>query len=52
MAGVRRLLEEDLKLHKNTLDPFKKYINEQLDEVSKVLEKASCNLYISSQNRL
>lgn len=35
MAGVRRLLEEDLKLHKNTLDPFKKYINEQLDEVLK-----------------
>lgn len=35
MAGVRRLLEEDLELDKKTLDPMKKFINEQLDEVSK-----------------
>ncbi|GMH00256.1 hypothetical protein Nepgr_002095 [Nepenthes gracilis] len=33
MAGVRRLLEEDLKLEKYTLDPFKKFINEQVTEV-------------------
>ncbi|KAF5740313.1 DNA ligase 1-like isoform X2 [Tripterygium wilfordii] len=32
MAGFRRLLEEDLKLEKNTLDPYKKLITEQLDE--------------------
>ncbi|KAK2980792.1 hypothetical protein RJ640_025064 [Escallonia rubra] len=33
MAGVRRLLEEDLELNKLTLDPFKKLITEQLDKV-------------------
>ncbi|KAM7518886.1 hypothetical protein LguiB_017848 [Lonicera macranthoides] len=33
MGGVRRLLEEDLELGKKTLDPMKKFINEQLDEV-------------------
>ncbi|BFG19105.1 hypothetical protein CerSpe_053780 [Prunus speciosa] len=33
MAGLRRLLEEDLKLEKYTLDPCKKFINEQLDKV-------------------
>ncbi|XP_021285403.1 DNA ligase 1 isoform X3 [Herrania umbratica] len=32
MAGLRRLLEEDLKLDKYTLDPYKKFITEQLDE--------------------
>ncbi|KAK3036780.1 hypothetical protein RJ639_030810 [Escallonia herrerae] len=32
MAGVRRLLEEDLELNKLTLDPFKKLITEQLDK--------------------
>lgn len=32
MGLVRRLLEEDLKLEKNTLDPYKKFINKQLDE--------------------
>ena len=36
MAGVRRVLEEDLELDKNTLDPYKKFITEQLDEVSKI----------------
>ncbi|CAI9767418.1 unnamed protein product [Fraxinus pennsylvanica] len=33
LAGVRRLLEEDLGLDKNTLDPFKKLISEQIDKV-------------------
>ncbi|KAA8538488.1 hypothetical protein F0562_028141 [Nyssa sinensis] len=35
MAGVRRLLEEDLELDKNSLDPFKKFVSEQLEEVLK-----------------
>ncbi|KAJ6730462.1 HIRA-INTERACTING PROTEIN 3 [Salix viminalis] len=35
MAGLRRLLEEDLKLDKFSLDPFKKFISKQLDEVLK-----------------
>jgi len=34
MAGLRRLLEEDLKLDKFTLDPYKKFVSQQLDEVS------------------
>lgn len=33
VAGVRRLLEEDLQLDKYTLDPLKKLISKQLDEV-------------------
>ncbi|KAL8532910.1 hypothetical protein ACS0TY_009251 [Phlomoides rotata] len=33
LAGVRRLLEEDLGLDKNTLDPFKKFISQQIDQV-------------------
>lgn len=33
MSGVRRLLEEDLKLEKNALDAFKSFISEQLEEV-------------------
>ncbi|CAI0585033.1 unnamed protein product [Linum tenue] len=33
MAGLRRLLEEDLKLDSCALDPFKKFISTQLDEV-------------------
>lgn len=33
MAGLRRLLEEDLKLAKYTLDPSKKFITEALEEV-------------------
>ncbi|CAK9169046.1 unnamed protein product [Ilex paraguariensis] len=32
MARVRRLLEEDLELNKNTLDPFKKLITEQVEK--------------------
>ncbi|GKA17927.1 glutamic acid-rich protein-like protein isoform X1 [Tanacetum coccineum] len=33
VAGVRRLLEEDLELRKFSLDSFKKLISKQLDEV-------------------
>ncbi|XP_010500159.1 PREDICTED: eukaryotic translation initiation factor 5B-like isoform X2 [Camelina sativa] len=33
MGSLRRLLEEDLKLEKLSLDPFKKFINSELDEV-------------------
>lgn len=33
LVGVRRLLEEDLGLDINTLDPFKKYISQQIDQV-------------------
>jgi hypothetical protein len=33
MAGLRRLLEDDLKLDKFSLDPCKKFISKQLDEV-------------------
>ncbi|KAF7816869.1 nucleolin isoform X2 [Senna tora] len=38
MAGLRRLLEEDLKLDKFTLDPCKKLITQHLDEVLKSSE--------------
>uniref|UniRef100_A0A5B7CBB8 Putative glutamic acid-rich protein n=1 Tax=Davidia involucrata TaxID=16924 RepID=A0A5B7CBB8_DAVIN len=38
MAGVRRLLEEDLELDKKSLDPFKKFISEQVEEVLESLE--------------
>lgn len=56
MAGVRRVLEEDLKLDKKTLDPYKKFISEQLDEVSKNLFRrhpvssgsSTCNLPLVS----
>lgn len=34
MSGVRRLLEEDLKLEKKALDIHKSFINEQVDKVS------------------
>ncbi|CAA0821264.1 Unknown protein [Striga hermonthica] len=33
LAGVRRLLEQDLGLEKNALDPFKKFIGQQIDQV-------------------
>ncbi|XP_031373904.1 ABC transporter F family member 4 isoform X1 [Punica granatum] len=33
MAGVRRLLEEDLELDKRALDPHKAFIGEQLEKV-------------------
>ncbi|XP_047944513.1 DNA ligase 1-like [Salvia hispanica] len=35
LAGVRRLLEDDLGLDKNTLDAFKEFISQQVDEVLK-----------------
>ncbi|KAL9687700.1 hypothetical protein QQ045_032107 [Rhodiola kirilowii] len=35
MAGVRRLLEDDLKLESCCLDPFKKFISRELDELLK-----------------
>ncbi|OMO62666.1 hypothetical protein CCACVL1_22694 [Corchorus capsularis] len=38
LASLRRLLEEDLKLDKFTLDPYKKFISGQLDEVLKSCE--------------
>lgn len=44
MAGLRRILEEDLKLDKFTLDSFKKMIGQELDEVlksSEVLEPST-----------
>ncbi|XP_022768210.1 glutamic acid-rich protein-like [Durio zibethinus] len=41
MAGLRRLLEEDLKLDKYALDPYKKFITEQLDEVLKSHEASA-----------
>jgi|APAra0007618257_1042622.scaffolds.fasta_scaffold00395_17 hypothetical protein len=34
MGLLRRLLEQDLKLEKYSLDPYKKFINGELDEVS------------------
>lgn len=39
MAGVRRLLEKDLELDEFTLDPIKKLISEQLDEVIEATQK-------------
>lgn len=33
MVGVRRLLEEDLKLDKLALDPYKKFVSVQVNEV-------------------
>ncbi|GAB2302914.1 hypothetical protein Dimus_036907 [Dionaea muscipula] len=44
MAGIHCLLEEDLKLEKYALDPFKKFISDQVDEVfasSEILERAA-----------
>lgn len=35
MAGLRRLLEEDLELEEYTLDSYKKFISQQLDDVGK-----------------
>ncbi|KAM7253115.1 hypothetical protein ACFE04_025733 [Oxalis oulophora] len=33
MAGLRRLLEEDLKLEKRATDPFKDFISKELDKI-------------------
>lgn len=38
MAVVRRLLEEDLELDKFSLDPYKKFISLQVDEVSRIIK--------------
>ncbi|KAG2709040.1 hypothetical protein I3760_05G220500 [Carya illinoinensis] len=38
MAGLRRLLEEDLELEEYTLDSYKKFISQQLDDVLKSCE--------------
>ncbi|CAN6583872.1 unnamed protein product [Malus baccata var. baccata] len=40
LVGLRRLLEEDLKLQKYTLDSFKKFISQQLDEVLESCENS------------
>lgn len=39
LAGVRRLLEDDLKLERYSLDPFKKFLSGELDEVCFLLSK-------------
>ncbi|ESQ30998.1 hypothetical protein EUTSA_v10011453mg [Eutrema salsugineum] len=36
MGSLRRLLEEDLDLEKDFLNPFKKFINKELDEVLQI----------------
>ncbi|KAJ6735802.1 HIRA-INTERACTING PROTEIN 3 [Salix viminalis] len=54
MAGLRRLLEGDLKLNKFSLDPYKKFISKQLDEVLKsfrVSEPKKKNLKNNSQGK-
>ncbi|KAG7557075.1 Histone chaperone domain CHZ [Arabidopsis suecica] len=38
MGLLRRLLEQDLKLEKYSLDPYKKFINGELDEILQALE--------------
>lgn len=43
MAGLRRLLEEDMELDKHALDPFKKFISKQLDEVLKSHEVSTAS---------
>ncbi|XP_057993909.1 uncharacterized protein LOC110643824 isoform X2 [Hevea brasiliensis] len=51
MAGLRRLLEEDLRLEKHALDPYKTFISKQLDEVlqsSEVPEPKKKNIKTSS----
>ncbi|VYS48280.1 unnamed protein product [Arabidopsis thaliana] len=43
MASLRRLLEEDLKLEKESLDLFKKFINKELDEVLQLPDAPKCS---------
>uniref|UniRef100_A0A2P2MDK9 Uncharacterized protein MANES_18G076200 n=1 Tax=Rhizophora mucronata TaxID=61149 RepID=A0A2P2MDK9_RHIMU len=52
MEGLRRLLEEDLKLNTYTLDPFKKFISMQLDEVLKSSEVSAPKKTIPSKSSL
>ncbi|XP_024018116.1 uncharacterized protein DDB_G0283697 [Morus notabilis] len=40
LAGLRRLLEKDLELEMYSLDPFKKFINQQVDEVLNSAEES------------
>lgn len=44
LAGVRRLLEEDLGLDKETLKPFKDFISQQIDEVLHGAKSGSKNV--------
>lgn len=39
MAGARRLLEEDLGLHKDALEPFKKFINKEIEVVRRLFKQ-------------
>ncbi|XVE60346.1 hypothetical protein DITRI_Ditri05aG0121500 [Diplodiscus trichospermus] len=50
MAGLRRLLEGDLKLDKYALDPYKKFITEQLDEVLKSREVSAPPSEVKKKN--
>ncbi|XVF64593.1 hypothetical protein PTKIN_Ptkin09bG0180900 [Pterospermum kingtungense] len=50
MAGLRRLLEEDLKLEKYMLDPHKKFITEQLDEVLKSCKVSAPKSEVKKKN--
>ncbi|XVF36891.1 hypothetical protein REPUB_Repub19eG0097900 [Reevesia pubescens] len=50
MAGLRRLLEEDLKLDKYKLDSYKKFITEQLDEVLKSREVSALASEVKKKN--
>ncbi|CAD5314763.1 unnamed protein product [Arabidopsis thaliana] len=43
MASLRRLLEEDLKLEKESLDLFKKFTNKELDEVLQLPDAPKCS---------
>ncbi|XP_038884710.1 glutamic acid-rich protein isoform X2 [Benincasa hispida] len=49
MAGVRRLLEDDLKLTKNALDSCKKFISQQVEEILTSCEAAE---QVSNEKRL
>lgn len=40
LGSVRRYLEEEMGHEKNTLDPFKKFIKEEIDKVGKFLTLA------------
>lgn len=54
MAGLRRLLEEDLRLEKHALDPYKTFISKQLDELlqsSEVPEPKKKNIKAESQGK-
>ncbi|KAK8580251.1 hypothetical protein V6N13_143368 [Hibiscus sabdariffa] len=50
MAGLRRLLEEDLKLDKYALDPYKTFIAEQLEQVLKSREASGPASEVKKKN--